>query len=616
MACVNGNAEELDYKWLKVQGTQCVVWQFDTKLKNPKKESERRKNIKDKVGKLHTETVMLDSKGTGTLRAFCDGIIYSDNILLWDESFKEFYANFDHKVKSESVGHQRIISEKESGVIYLAVSFYVKTRKVMVQPGQKEEANLLKWVNEFPLLKAVYSRLCKADGNERGGLLNPAPHQGEPQGADEISLPSANPQVHPSAESSTPSNSQSDIASAKSSTVPPVPPESANLQAQRSDNDLGDQQSGANCDVVIVNELLCYIQNRINVLPFDHVVKLCTDFYSEEVITSSKQLLFSKCQGKTQLRLIKRSGENKAKADVTDTIQLLLSLQLCDIPIFAARDLGNLPPLSANDFDIVRILQDIQAVKQSVSLLTQSQSDIVKLVQSKPVMQPVTQTAAPLHLNTSPDSQADVDPFTRSENEDDKFVTLDYTSCSDQSIEHTSVAQASSSGAEVDNDNNLSLVSSNSATPSLSDDLMFAQAAAGLSYSQVLHHTKRSTQDSKGVWKKKGDGRRPHTHSAPYVRHSSPSPNHHRKKSGLIYGSGQCTNVKAVGRGHSSRYPRSNPNRTITGVFITRLDPATTTRQLYYHVKQETGLSVNPEKLDTKFSTYSSFYMYTCRQKH
>ena len=48
-----------EYKWINVQGVQSIVWLFRNKSRG-KKGSIRQKALKDNLGKVHTDTVMLD----------------------------------------------------------------------------------------------------------------------------------------------------------------------------------------------------------------------------------------------------------------------------------------------------------------------------------------------------------------------------------------------------------------------------------------------------------------------------------------------------------------------------------------------------------------------------
>ena len=50
-------------------------------------------------------------------------------------------------------------------------------------------------------------------------------------------------------------------------------------------------------------------------------------------------------------------------------------------------------------------------------------------------------------------------------------------------------------------------------------------------------------------------------------------------------------------------------NRTCTGILVTRLKPHTTSSNVEAFLRQELGLSVKAEKLQTRYNTYSSFYI-------
>jgi hypothetical protein len=78
----------------------------------------------------------------------------------------------------------------------------------------------------------------------------------------------------------------------------------------------------------------------------------------------------------------------------------------------------------------------------------------------------------------------------------------------------------------------------------------------------------------------------------------------------VIFGTGLASGVKASqvdSKSNTQKQP--GPNRTVTGVFVTRLNPRTTTRQLEAHVQKSTGQTVTAEKLLTRYETYSSFYI-------
>ena len=45
-------------------------------------------------------------------------------------------------------------------------------------------------------------------------------------------------------------------------------------------------------DVPIQCELLCFVVNNIQIMPYEFISKLCTDFYNEEAVETAKDILF------------------------------------------------------------------------------------------------------------------------------------------------------------------------------------------------------------------------------------------------------------------------------------------------------------------------------------
>ena len=42
---------------------------------------------------------------------------------------------------------------------------------------------------------------------------------------------------------------------------------------------------------IVVNELLCFLSNKVRSMTYDSLMKLCMDFYDEEAVISAKALL-------------------------------------------------------------------------------------------------------------------------------------------------------------------------------------------------------------------------------------------------------------------------------------------------------------------------------------
>ena len=70
--------EEQYYKWTVINNNKCIDWCFPNNVKG-----EKRKAIKDKIGRGHLDTVMLDSKSLKGKRVYCDAIFISENISKW-----------------------------------------------------------------------------------------------------------------------------------------------------------------------------------------------------------------------------------------------------------------------------------------------------------------------------------------------------------------------------------------------------------------------------------------------------------------------------------------------------------------------------------------------------
>ena len=116
----------------------------------------------------------------------------------------------------------------------------------------------------------------------------------------------------------------------------------------------------------IINELLCFVQNRIQRLPFDSLVQLCSDLYSCEVISTAKHLLYNNVV--TKGRLVSRKGANKAKMNMSDIVKVFLEMEIYNAPIFVARNLAELPPLTVDSLDSLKLITELETVAQEMQL--------------------------------------------------------------------------------------------------------------------------------------------------------------------------------------------------------------------------------------------------------
>jgi hypothetical protein len=350
---------------------------------------------------------------------------------------------------------------------------------------------------------------------------------------------------------------------------------------------------------VITNELLCFIQNRMKTLSADDIVRLCQKFYGPEVICSSKKVLFDStfhCR-RPEERYIKRKGDNKARDDLRDMIKLFLTLELKDCPVFVARNLSNLPPLSAGDQDILGLVQEIERLKSSMQILKDCQKDsseLTQLVSSLTNVPSVTDNKLePVNNNSNTSS----------------------TSRAERSGSVTSVnggAQDDINPTEVPQSEEFVVIDSVSWSDNASTSTPFSEVVQGRhSKNNIVPRNIRDTA---------AQDRQPrpvqHGHMGEHRRWNPPidhqreelSTKHRQNQNrNVMIGSGQGSYLKAVSQEQYSG--GQTHNRAVTGVFLSRLDPKTTSAQLALHVHREARLTVRPEKLETRYSGYSSFYI-------
>ena len=115
------------------------------------------------------------------------------------------------------------------------------------------------------------------------------------------------------------------------------------------------QASSFHKHAFIVNELLCYIQNKMDTVPFDTLAKLTSDFYASDEFKQAKVLLFQ-LVSRPGHRFSQCIGPNKSLKDVREMLKLLLSCELSEVPIFLALDITRLLPMLVSDCQDIFIL--------------------------------------------------------------------------------------------------------------------------------------------------------------------------------------------------------------------------------------------------------------------
>ncbi|XP_059062198.1 uncharacterized protein LOC131855009 [Achroia grisella] len=119
-----------------------------------------------------------------------------------------------------------------------------------------------------------------------------------------------------------------------------------------------------NCNVVI-NELLAFIQNKADIMDEESINRLCVTAFTDEEIALAKKLLFESVD--TSRRKIKRRKEGKNLRDLVDIIGLIKETDPEIVPIFVARELHKLPPVTFDHLDATKLLRDIIKLQDDVA---------------------------------------------------------------------------------------------------------------------------------------------------------------------------------------------------------------------------------------------------------
>lgn len=117
------------------------------------------------------------------------------------------------------------------------------------------------------------------------------------------------------------------------------------------------------CNIVI-DEMLSYIQNKISVIDEETLVRICKTSFTSEEIKKSKSLLFDSIP--TDKRKIVRKNKGKEVRDLADIVNVFKSVDPDTIPVFVARQLEKLPPITFDHLDCTKLLKDLLIIQTEI----------------------------------------------------------------------------------------------------------------------------------------------------------------------------------------------------------------------------------------------------------
>jgi len=146
-----------------------------------------------------------------------------------------------------------------------------------------------------------------------------------------------------------------------------------------------DQVVVSTMPAVVNSELLCFVADRSQIMTADDLVKVCSDFYTDDEIVSARDLINSlTCKSDGQ-RLPKRKTQDKARATVEDVVKVILNPNV-QLPQFYAVNLTRLPPVTPNHCDMSLLLGEIQSLRSEVRAVSHLRDEIYTLKEEVKVL--------------------------------------------------------------------------------------------------------------------------------------------------------------------------------------------------------------------------------------
>jgi hypothetical protein len=379
----------------------------------------------------------------------------------------------------------------------------------------------------------------------------------------------------------------------------------------------------------MINECLCFIQNKANTCTLSTIVSLCGNFYNKEEISAAKYLLFEVVKPNS-VRYIKRRGDKQKTDDIGDMYKVLLTADANQLPTFTARNLSNLPPLNVDNYDVLKLADDVHCLKTSIQQILESQKSMTeawKLFDSKPGVAinptnpvendtrdptPVTieeqnKSTATSHRNEADcdESENDTDDSTPVTIEEQNIPTTTSQADSDEGegveVNDYETDDTENNNTENDDDNaeNDTVNEANdsgSHQTSIVDDMVDSGTYVNTrffknSYAKVLKNNQPKVV-------KNNQPKQPGKNTLHAMSRESKSPDSH------VIGANRSCILRASKQRNNDTGRKESP-----GVFVTRLSAKTSSKDIEDYISNETGIKVKAHQLRVKYDTYSSWHL-------
>ena len=302
---------------------------------------------------------------------------------------------------------------------------------------------------------------------------------------------------------------------------------------------------------------------------------------------------------------------------MSDIISMLHEIQLNEMPEFLAKNLNNVPPMNVDNFDMSRIITDMQAIQTKLNILQEAHETslaahvaLCKEPQSNAQEQTSGQSTAQEPNMIGPVLQPEVTPIdvpatvTHNPSLIDPILQPVVTPVEvlGTGTHNTTTSTENTQNAINDNGDNLDDIlrlarlqgrleerkirrpeTGNRAPPSPTNSMVSDSC-----YSEVVQH--QHPPQHAGY-------KKPRYHNDMRQNRRQPTS---RQTTDVITGTGHDTGLSAISR--STRREKKN-----IGLFVSRLSPDTHAGSIVSHIYNKTGMVVKCAPHPTRYDSYSSY---------
>ena len=333
---------------------------------------------------------------------------------------------------------------------------------------------------------------------------------------------------------------------------------------------------------LIVCEILCYVQNKMDNINHDYIVKTVADFYNENNIHTAKTMLFGCCKD-TALRF-KSYRMDAAKLDCRDIITKMNEIGT-ECPTFVAKNVSLLPPTTADMFNLTKITNSIKDILKIESTVVESfgimgclQKDLDTMLEKFKVIDNLVQSVDAMKLAVDKRSARRI---------------IESESSSSDSDSGDETISDSSSIDDVPNSNSpadLSVTDATDGTDVLNSPLRLRDGLANRNALMTEGGFHMVKSKDHVVVNSNYNVSHP-GQDVPKLRAVRPA----RRDYNSQHGGGR-------GSGGGSHY-----NNGRCDIFVSRLQPSTSARDVVINLKSKFNRNFRVEQLQTKYDHYASF---------